>query len=69
MQATAALLTSEAEYVATTSVACQAICLRRVLANLEQEKKWVVEIFCDNKATISMTKNSVFHCITKHIEL
>ena len=26
-------------------------------------------IYCDNKSTISMTKNLVFHGTTKHIEL
>jgi len=36
-QATPALSTSEAEYVAATSAACQAIWLRRVLTDLQQE--------------------------------
>jgi len=27
------------------------------------------EIFCDNKATISMTKNLTFHSRTKHIDI
>ena len=65
-QATVALSTSEAEYIAAT---CQAIWLRRVLADLQQEQKGATEIFCDNKATISMTKNLTFHSRTKHIDI
>ncbi|XP_049369391.1 uncharacterized mitochondrial protein AtMg00810-like [Solanum verrucosum] len=34
-QATSSLSTLEAEYIATTSIACQAVWLRRVLANLQ----------------------------------
>ena len=59
-QATVALSTSEAKYVVATSAACQAIWLRRVLANLQQEQKGATKIFCDDKATISMTKNQTF---------
>ncbi|XP_052478944.1 uncharacterized protein LOC105801393 [Gossypium raimondii] len=66
-QATAALSTSEAEYIAATSAACQAIWLRRVLADLQHEKKGATKIFCDNKATITMTKNPTFHGRKKHI--
>lgn len=60
-QPTLALSTSEVEYVATTSVACQTIWLRRVLANLQQEQKEAIEIFYVNKATISIIKNTTFH--------
>ncbi|URE13018.1 Retrotransposon protein [Musa troglodytarum] len=68
-QATTALSTSEAEYVATTSAACQAIWLRRLLKDLHQEQMEATELFCDNKATIAMTKNPTFHGRTKHIEI
>ena len=40
-----------------------------MLADLQQEQKGATKIFCDNKATISMTKNPAFHSRTKHIEL
>jgi len=68
-QATATLSTSETEYIAATSAACQAVWLRRVLADLQQVQKGATEIFCDNKATISMTKNPTFHSRTKHIDI
>lgn len=68
-QATAALSSSEAEYVAATSAACQAIWLRRMLADLQQERKGGTEIFCDNRAAISMARNPAFHSRTKHIDI
>ena len=69
LQATVALSTSEAEYVAAASAACQAIWLRRMLAELQHQQEGPTEIFCDNKAAIFMTKNPAFHSRTKHIEL
>ncbi|XP_031265470.1 secreted RxLR effector protein 161-like [Pistacia vera] len=68
-QATTALSSSEAEYVAATSAACQAIWLRRILAELHQKQEGATTIFRDNKATISMTKNPIFHGRTKHIDI
>ncbi|PKA50942.1 Retrovirus-related Pol polyprotein from transposon TNT 1-94 [Apostasia shenzhenica] len=68
-QATTALSSSEAEYVAATSAACQAIWFRRILAELHQRQEGATEIFCDNKSTIAMTKNPVFHGRTKHIDI
>lgn len=68
-QATTTLSSSEGEYVAaSTWTACQAIWLRRMLAELQQ-KQGAMEIFCDNKATISMKKNPAFHSRTKHIDI
>ncbi|GKV09408.1 hypothetical protein SLEP1_g20916 [Rubroshorea leprosula] len=64
-----ALSSSEAEYVATSSAACQAIWMRRIMKDLQQVQEKATKIFCDNKATILMTKNLVFHGRTKHIEL
>ncbi|KDP42370.1 hypothetical protein JCGZ_01946 [Jatropha curcas] len=68
-QATTALSSSEAEYVAATSVACQAIWLRRILVDLHQRQEGPTEIFCDNKATIFTTKNPAFQSRTEHIDI
>ena len=43
--------------------------MSRILEDLKQSQSQATEIFCDNMATISMTKNPVFHGRTKHIEL
>ncbi|XP_073120764.1 secreted RxLR effector protein 161-like [Henckelia pumila] len=68
-QKTVALSSAEAEYIAATDAACEAIWLRRILKNLQQEPKSPTKIFCDNMSAIVMTKNPVFHARSKHIEL
>lgn len=68
-QPTTALSSTEAEYVAATSAACQAIWLRRLLQDLSLNQEGATEILCDNMSTISMAKNPVFHGRTKHIEI
>lgn len=67
-QDTMALSSSEAEYMAATTASCQAVWLRKLLADLQQEQIGPTEIWCDNKATIAITKNPAFHSRTKHIE-
>ncbi|KAK2976159.1 hypothetical protein RJ640_001087 [Escallonia rubra] len=68
-QATIALSSSEAEYIAATSSACQAVWLRKLLADLLQDQKGATEIFCDNASAIAMTKNPVYHGRSKHIDI
>lgn len=60
---------SEAEYVAASTSACEAVWLRRLLGDLCQDKATATEVFCDNRATIAMTKNPTFHSRTKHIDI
>ena len=43
--------------------------MRRILEDLHQSQSSATELFCDNKATILMAKNPVFHGCTKHIEI
>lgn len=62
------LSTTEAEYVAATSGACQAIWLKRILEEL-QFGQGAVPIFCDNSSTIKLSKNPVLHGRTKHIDV
>eukprot|EP00253_Pinus_taeda_P013408 PITA_13408 len=63
-----ALSIAEAEYVATTTAACQAVWMRRMLRSLCQEQANATIIFCDNSSVIALSKNSVFHKRTKHID-
>ena len=64
-----ALSSAEAEYIAATDAACEAIWLRRLLSDLQQKIEEPIVICYDNMSTIAMTKNPVFHARTKHIEL
>nr|GEW05430.1 retrovirus-related Pol polyprotein from transposon TNT 1-94 [Tanacetum cinerariifolium] len=64
-----ALSSSEAEYVDVASAACQATWLRRMLVDFNNEQYGPTTIFCENKATIAMTRNPTFHSRTKHIDI
>lgn len=68
-QATVPLSSTEAEYVAATTSACQAVWLRRILCDLGQEQVEATEIYCDNKSALMLAKNPVFLSRTKHIEI
>eukprot|EP00253_Pinus_taeda_P018932 PITA_18932 len=67
-QSIVALSTAEAEYVAAIAAACQAVWMRRMLRSLGQEQTKATVIFCDNSLAIALSKNSVFHKRTKHID-
>ena len=62
------LSSAEAEYVATTSVACQTIWMRRTLSELQHEQNESTPIFCDNNSAIALSRNHVFHKRSKHID-
>ena len=68
-QATVALSSTEAEYVAATTSACQAIWLRRLLSDLGEEQEHATSILCDSRSAVQLSRNPVFHCRTKHIEI
>ena len=55
--------------MAVTSSTCQEVWLRKVMKDLGQEKIKATKVYCDNKATISMTKKIVYHGRTKHIDI
>ena len=64
-----ALSSSEAEYVAASAAARQAVWLRKLLKDLCCEQEGATKIWCDNRSAIAMTRNQAFHARTKHIEV
>ena len=68
-QEVVALSTLEAEYIAATSVACQAVLLRRLVSYFNLKPVGATKIFCDNISAIAMTKKPAFHSRTKHIDI
>ncbi|GKE14929.1 retrovirus-related pol polyprotein from transposon TNT 1-94 [Tanacetum coccineum] len=68
-QATVALSSTEAEYVAATSSACQAVWLRRILCDLSEEQVEATDIFCDNQSAVMLARNPIYHGRTKHVEI
>jgi len=68
-QSIVTLSTTQAEFVATTACACQAIWFRRILEELQFKQRGPTAIYCDNISTIKLSKNPVFHDMSKHIDV
>ena len=66
-QETVALSSCEAEFMAGTEAAKQAIWLQELLAEVMDDSCKRVVIKIDNKSAIALTKNPVFHGRSKHI--
>lgn len=62
-----ALSSCEAEFVAATEAAKQAVWLQELLSEITGGETERVTIYVDNKSAISLTKNPVFHGRSKHI--
>ncbi|CAL9243066.1 unnamed protein product [Arabidopsis halleri] len=66
-QGTVALSSCEAEFMAATEAARQAIWLQEILSEIMGWKTEKILIKIDNKSAIALTKNPVFHGKSKHI--
>lgn len=68
-----ALSTTEAEYIALCSAACQNIWLNKVMKEcsftVDEEPRSTTTIWCDNISCIVISKNPVMHGRTKHIDI
>ena len=63
------LSTTEAEFIAATACACQAIWLRRILEELQFKQVEATTVFRDNNSAIKLSKNPVLHGRSKHIDV
>ncbi|WJZ99221.1 hypothetical protein VitviT2T_017686 [Vitis vinifera] len=63
------LSTTEAEFVAAASCACQGVWMRRVLEKLGHSQGKCTTVLCDNCSTIKLSKNLVMHGRSKHIDV
>jgi hypothetical protein len=68
-QSIISLSTVEAKYIATCSTSCEAIWLRKLSIGLFDLEMEATMILYDNQSCIKMTKNSMFHDKSKHIEI
>ena len=55
-------------YVATTSSVCHAIWLRNLLKELQMLQAKATKIFVDDKLTLALVNNLVFHDQSKHMD-
>ena len=58
----------EDEYVEATTTACQTVWMGSIVSKFLHEQKEPTQILCDNKSTISLLHNHVFHKKAKHID-
>jgi len=68
-QGTVALSSTEAEYIAATHAARQAIWLRHLFNGLNLPLKGSTSIHADNQSAIALSKDSQFHARSKHIDI
>ncbi len=68
-QTSVALSTAEAEYVALSSAAQEAVWLRRLASELRFKQSEPTVIFEDNQSAMAMSQNPQFHRKTKHIDI
>jgi hypothetical protein len=68
-QKVVALSSYEVEYIAATTATTQVLWLSRMLAELLGRKVDVVELKVDNKSTLALAKNPIFHERSKHIRI
>jgi hypothetical protein len=69
LQPTVALSSTEAEYMALTAAAQEAIALRGLLSDFGLSATDPVLIYEDNKGAIAMSVNPINHAATKHIAI
>lgn len=60
---------TEGEFVAATTCAFQAIGMRGMLNEPMFKQAHATKIYCDNTSTINVSKNSVLHGRSKHIDV
>ena len=62
------LSTAEVEYIAAGSCCSQLFWIKKILTDYEISQDTMV-VYCDNSSAINISKNSVQHSETKHIEI
>ena len=63
------LSTAEAEYVATTHAAKEAIWLRNFIGEVFTPFTNPTTLYCDNQSAVAIATNGNFHARTKHIDI
>ena len=68
-QATIALLSTEAEYVALSESSCEIMWLRHLYRELGYIQKGPTLLLGDNDGSIAMARNPQFHKQSKHVDI
>jgi hypothetical protein len=67
-QKVVALSSCEAEYIAASTAACQAVWLSKMLSDIQGVQPSAVKLHVDNQSAIALSKNPVFRDRSKHID-
>lgn len=67
-QPVVALSSCEAEYIAASYAACQALWLDSLIKEVQVEVMRPIQLHVDNKSAINLAKNPISHGRSKHIE-
>jgi len=68
-QPAVSLSTTEAEFIAAASNACQVVWISRILKSLHQTQSTPTKVYCDNISAIKLSKNPIMHGRSKHIDI
>eukprot|EP00253_Pinus_taeda_P027852 PITA_27852 len=68
-QRSVALSSARAEYIAASQATCEAISMRKILVGLFGQRMDPTMIYFDNQSCIKLSKNLVFHDMSKHIDI
>jgi hypothetical protein len=63
------LSSTEAEYIAQTHAAKEALYLRNFVGEIKEKFSKPLTINCDNQGAIALSKDNKFHSRTKHIDI
>jgi hypothetical protein len=69
LQATVALSSAEAEYMAASAATQEVLYLRQLLIDLKHPQMEATTLLVDNQGAIALAKNPVLHQRTKHIDI
>lgn len=63
-----ALSSTEAEYIALSSLVCEALWLRQLAGEIDGDTSKTITLFCDNESSIKLAKSDAYRPRTKHID-
>ncbi|KAJ0928198.1 putative RNA-directed DNA polymerase [Helianthus annuus] len=68
-QKVVALSSTEAEYMALSLAGCQALWIIGILDDLQENNDSPIPLYCDNKSTICLARDPIYHGKSKHIRV
>lgn len=68
-QSIVALSSTEAEYIALSSVTCELKWLKQLADELDKKIAKTITIFCDNQSSIKLASSDAYRPRTKHIDI